>query len=170
MTVEINDLYNQKLEIDKTAFKTVECHERLKIARGYYAVFLHASSLFLDSEIKSNSLIKYDYPPNATDRTPAYGPHQKIYMSLQRSKIRNLVDLGFLLHKYHTLRKKADYDLHLNITDDDIRSAEAYYTECKERIDFYIANGDHHFTKAKKVINATVGRNGVKTSGLKILK
>ncbi|WP_296243332.1 hypothetical protein [Psychrobacter sp. UBA6766] len=72
---------------------------------------------------------------------------------------------------YHELRKKSDYDLHLDITPDDIKNAEDYFKFCKERIDFYIKNGDQHFTRAKKVINATVSRDGkVNTSGIKLLK
>lgn len=170
MAVTIEDLYKQKSEVDVMSFGCEEAHKRLKIIRGYYATFLYASSLFDNPHSNGHVLNKYDYPPNPTDRTPKYGSHQQIYMSLQRSRIKVLVNLGVDLQKYHELRKKAEYDIGLEITVDDIELAESSFKQLKERIDFYIKNGDQHFTRSKKVINATVGRNGVKTDGLKLLK
>lgn len=170
MAVTIEDLYKQKSEVDVMSFECGEAHKRLKIIRGYYATFLYASSLFDNPHSNGHVLNKHDYPPNPTERTPKYGSHQKIYMSLQRSKIKVLVDLGVDLEKYHDLRKKAEYDIGLEITVDDIDLAESSFKQLKERIDFYIKNGNQHFTRSKKVINVTVGRNGVKTEGLKILK
>lgn len=171
MTVTIDDLYKQKCEIDSKTFSCNAAHERLKIIRGYYASFLHASSLFKKNSVEGTELILYDYPPNPTERTPKYGSHQKIYMSLQRSRIRNLVDLGYILQKYHKLRKKAEYDIHLEITDDDVNDAESYFGECPARIKFYQQNGDQHFTTAKKIITANVTSDGVKViGGLKVLK
>lgn len=170
MAVTIENLYKQKSEVDRMSFECAEAHKRLRIIRGYYATFLYASSLFDNPHSNGHVLDKYEYPPKPTEKTRKYGSHQKIYMSLQRSRIRVLVDLGVDLEKYHDLRKKAEYDINLQITDDDLKIAETSFKEIKERIDFYIKNGDQHFTKSKKVINATVGRNGVKTSGLKVLK
>ena len=171
MTVTIDDLYKQKCEIDSKTFSCNAAHERLKIIRGYYASFLHASSLFKKNSVEGAELILYDYPPNPTERTPKYGSHQKIYMSLQRSRIRNLVDLGYILQKYHKLRKKAEYDIHLEITDDDVNDAESYFGECPARIKFYQQNGDQHFTTAKKTITANVTSDGVKViRGLQVLK
>jgi len=170
MAVTIEDLYKQKSEVDEMSFECAEAHKRLKIIRGYYATFLYASSLFNNPHSNGHVLDEYEYPPKPTEKTRKYGSHQKIYMSLQRSRIRVLVELGVALDKYHDLRKKAEYDINLQITDDDLKIAETSFKELKERIDFYIRNGDQHFTKSKKVINATVGRNGVKTSGLKVLK
>lgn len=167
----MDDLYKQKSEIDTITFSSNEAHERLKIIRGYYASFLHASSLFKENSVEGAELILYDYPPNPTERTPKYGSHQKIYMSLQRSRIRNLVDLGYILQKYHKLRKKAEYDIHLEITDDDVNDAESYFGECPARIKFYQQNGDQHFTTAKKIITANVTSDNVKViGGLKVLK
>lgn len=171
MSVTTDDLYKQKSEIDSMTFSSNEAHERLKIIRGYYASFLHASSLFTKSNVDGAGIILYDYPPNPTERTPRYGSHQKIYMSLQRSRVRNLVDLGDILQKYHKLRKKAEYDINLKITDDDISDAESYFDECPARIEFYQKNGNQHFTTAKKVINASMTSSGVKVNGgLKRLK
>ena len=171
MSVTMDDLYKQKSEIDTITFSSNEAHERLKIIRGYYASFLHASSLFKKNSVEGAELILYDYPPNPTERTPKYGSHQKIYMSLQRSRIRNLVDLGYILQKYHKLRKKAEYDIHLEITDDDVNDAESYFGECPVRIKFYQQNGDQHFTTAKKTITANVTSDGVKViRGLQVLK
>lgn len=171
MAVTIEDLYKQKSEVDEMSFECAEAHKRLKIIRGYYATFLYASSLFDKPHENGHVLNKYEYPPNPTDRTPRYGSHQQIYMSLQRSKIKVLVDLGIDLEKYHELRKKAEYDIGLQITDDDIKIAEDSFKLLKERIDFYIKNGNQHFTRSKKVINAMKDPNGnIKTSGLKILK
>lgn len=171
MAVTIEDLYKQKSEVDQMSFECAEAHKRLKIIRGYYATFLHASSLFDKPHENGHILTKYDCPPNADDKTRNYGSHQKIYMSLQRSKIKVLVDLGIDLEKYHELRKKAEYDIGLQITDDDIKIAEDSFKLLKERIDFYIKNGNQHFTRSIKVINATRDSNGkFKTSGLRILK
>lgn len=170
MAVTIEDLYKQKLKVDQMSFECVEAHKRLKIIRGYYATFLYASSLFDNPHSNGHMLDKYDYPPNPTEKTRKYGPHQQIYMSLQRSRIKVLSDLGVDLQKYHVIRKKAEYDIDLDITVEEIDFAESSFKQLKEYIDFYIKNGNHHFTKSKKVINATVGCNGVRTSGLKILK
>ena len=68
------------------------------------------------------------------------------------------------------LLEKKQNTIDLDITVEEIDFAESSFKQLKEYIDFYIKNGNHHFTKSKKVINATVGCNGVRTSGLKILK
>lgn len=179
MAITTDDLYKQRSEIDNMTFSCKESHERLKIIRGYYASFLYASSLFNTSDSTGTTLVLYDYLPhsnsnsnsNTTGRTAKYGSHQKIYMSLQRSRVRNLIELGFILQKYHKLRKRAEYDIYLEITDDDINEAEKYFEECRLRIDFYKKNGDKHFTTAKKVITADVTSNGIKViGGLKVLK
>ncbi|WP_010200469.1 hypothetical protein [Psychrobacter sp. PAMC 21119] len=160
MAVTIEDLYKQKSEVDVMSFECTEAHKRLKIIRGYYATFLYASSLFDNPHSNGHVLKKYDYPPNPTERTPKYGSHQKIYMSLQRSKIRVLVDLGVDLERYHELRKKAEYHIGLDITVEEIDFAESSFKQNKERIDFYIKNGDQHFTKSKKVIEVKVNSTG----------
>lgn len=170
MAVTIVDLYKQKSEVDDMSFECAEAHKRLRIIRGYYATFLYASSLFDKPHVNGRVLTKYDCPPKPTEKTRNYGSHQKIYMSLQRSRIRVLVELGVALDKYHELRKKAEYDISLQITDDDLKIAESSFKELKERIDFYIKNGDQHFTKSKKIVEVKVGRDGVKTSSLKLLK
>lgn len=171
MAVTIEDLYKQKSEVDEMSFECAEAHKRLKIIRGYYANFLYASLLFDKPHSNGHMLVKHDYPPNPTKKTRRYGSHQKIYMSLQRSRIRVLVDLGVDLERYHELRKKAEYDIDLEVTIDDMNIAETSFKQLKEYIDFYIKNGDHHFTKAKKVIEVKVnatGRNQI--SKLKVLK
>lgn len=168
MSVNVEDIYKQKAAIDCVDFAPLESYERLKITRGYYAAFLYARELLNTND----SLVWHSCPPNSKDpRKDRYGSHQKVSMSLIHSKIRILHEVGQTLSLYHELRKKSDYDLHLDITPDDVKNAEDYFKFCKERIDFYMKNGDQHFTKSKKVINATVSRDGkVKTSGLKVLK
>lgn len=173
MAVTIKDLYKQKAEVDDMSFGCAEAHKRLKIIRGYYATFLYASSLFDAAHLNGHVLIKYDCPPNPTAKTRNYGSHQKIAMSLQRSKIKLLVKLGIDLLNYHDLRKKAEYHIDLDITEDDGNAAEAYFKNFKEHIDFYIEHGDQHITKAKKVIDVTKTSDGIKFNshrGLKILK
>lgn len=167
MAVKVEDIYKQKFALDSISFEPIESYERLKITRGYYAAFLYARQLLnTDDSLEWHSC----HPDSKNPQKDRYGSHQKVYMSLIHSKIRVLSEIGQTLLLYHELRKKSDYNLHLNITPDDISNAEIYFNSCKERIEFYMKNGDQHFTKAKKVINATVGRNGVKTSGLKLLK
>ena len=171
MAVTIEDLYKQKSEVDEMSFECAEAHKRLKIIRGYYATFLYASSLFDKPHENGHVLTKYDCPPNANEKTRNYGSHQKIHMSLQRSRIRVLVDLGVGLGNYHDLRKKAEYDIDLHITDDDIKIAEDSFKLLKEYIDFYIKNGNQYFTRSKKVIEVKVSSTGKnRISKLKIHK
>lgn len=168
MAVSTEDLYKQKSEIDNFSFESKECHERLKISRGYYATFLLASKLIKNDK----NLILYDYPPKSN--TSKYGSHQKIAWSLIYSKIPELSDAGRQLISYHELRKKADYHIHLNITEEDIRNAETYYRKCRELINHYEKNGTQPLSKAKKVILADVDGSGNvdvrSTKGLKVLK
>lgn len=162
MSITINDLYEQKLEIDALNLQSVECHERLKITRGYYATFLYAREL-----LKSDNKIKAYHPPNRC------GSHQKIALKLSNSGIRVLSEVGEKLASYHFLRKKADYHIHLKITEDDIRNAEDYMKYCQERISFYKKYGNKPFTTAEKVIDVTKNSSGIKFNnhrGLKVLK
>ena len=156
MSISIEDLYKQKLEIDGFSFQSEECHERLKIARGYYATFLSAKAL-LESDDK---LVLLHCPPNKDPRIDKYGSHQKIAWSLIYSKVSGLAEVGQKLMAYHQLRKKADYDIHLNITEDDIRNAEDFIKFCQERIEHYNKHGNQHFTSATKVITATKTSEG----------
>lgn len=162
MAVTIGDLYKQKSEVDKMSSECTEAYERLKIIRGYYATFLYASSLFDTAHSNGHILVMYDYPPNPTEKTRKYGSHQKVSMSLQRSKIKILTNLGIDLVKYHDLRKKAEYDIGVDITDDDIKMAEGYFQTFKEHIDFYLKYGDQHLTRANKVIDATKTNGGIR--------
>lgn len=167
MAVTIVDLYKQKSEVDGMSFECAEAHKRLRIIRGYYATFLYARELLnTDDSLEWHSC----HPKSRNPKKDRYSSHQKVSMSLVHSKNRTLHEVGQTLLLYHDLRKKSDYDLHLDITPDDVTNAKNYFEFCKERIDFYIKNGDQHFTKSKKVINATVGHNGIKTNGLKVLK
>lgn len=170
MSVTIKDLYKQKSEIDHVNFNSKECHERLKIARGYYATFLSAKNL-LESD---DSLIIIDYPPKSINPDKdKYGSHQKIAWSLIYSEVKALAEVGQKLATYHQLRKKADYDIHLDLTDDDIRNAEDLIKFCQERIEHYNKHGKQHFTTSKKVINATKTGQGIRVMnhrGLKVLK
>lgn len=166
MSISIEDLYKQKLEIDSFSFQSPECHERLKIARGYYATYLSAKSL-LESDAK---LVLLQCPPNKDPKKDRYGSHQKIAWSLIYSKVSVLAEVGQKLMLYHELRKKADYDIHLNITVDDIRNAEDFIKFCQERIEYYRKHGNSHFTSAKKVINATKTNEGIKVNSSRGIK
>lgn len=140
MTVTIEDLYQLKDEIEKLSVNNTEVLERSKIIRGYYAVFLHASTLF---EIKNNEgekleLFEYVIVKNTTQKPRKYGPHEKIYMSLQRSGNKALAKLGCTLQQYHGIRKKAEYDIEKNITLDDIKKSQKYFEECQGLIDGYL--------------------------------
>lgn len=139
MPVTIKDIYTQKQEIEQNRFIPKEAHNRLLISRGYYASFLYACELFsvgaqYKLELYSKSL-----------EGKCYGSHQKIYESLIRSGVANLMYIGKSLKAYHRLRKYSDYKLNMHIRDYELMLAEQYYQDCKERIDFFIANGDVDF-------------------------
>ncbi|MFK3867621.1 hypothetical protein ACI2IV_03960 [Psychrobacter faecalis] len=139
MPVTIEDIYTQKYEIEKNKFSPKEAHNRLLISRGYYASFLYACELF-NGEAK----YKLTLYPKSLDHN-SYGSHEKIYESLIRSDVKNLKYVGKILKKYHKLRKNSDYKMYLHIKDYDAISAEQHFQDCKERIDFFIANGDEEF-------------------------
>lgn len=134
MPVSIQDIYLQKQEVEQLNFVPKEAYNRLLISRGYYASFLFASELF---------------KPNASSKlillNGNYGSHQIIYESLICSSIPNLKYVGKILKKYHTLRKESDYKLYMYINDFKVMQAEQHFKECRERIDFFIANGDVDF-------------------------
>ncbi len=133
MPVKIEDIYLQKAEIEKNSFLPQEAHSRLLISRGYYASFLYACELFKGV----HNLTVCD--------NKEYGSHQKIYESLINSNVSNLKYIGKTLKKYHKLRKDSDYKLHMHIRGYELMLAEQHFKECKERIDFFIENGDKEF-------------------------
>lgn len=139
MPVKIEDIYKQKYEIENNKFIPNEAHNRLLISRGYYASFLYACELF-----SRNASYKLDLYEKCLDNK-YYGSHEKIYESLIRSKVPNLKYIGKTLKKYHRLRKNSDYKLHLHIQGNDALIAEQHFQECKERIAFFIENGDMDF-------------------------
>ena len=139
MPVTIKDIYTQKYEIEQNQFVPKEAHNRLLISRGYYASFLYACELFnAGAQYKLNLYSK-------SLEGKGYGSHQKIYESLMRSGIANLMYIGKSLKGYHQLRKNSDYKLDKHIRDYELMLAEKHYKDCKERIDFFIANGDIEF-------------------------
>lgn len=140
MPVTIEDIYTQKHEIEQNKFSPKEAHNRLLISRGYYASFLYACELF-NSDAKYNLTLYSESLDNK-----GYGSHEKIYESLIRSEVTNLKYVGKILKKYHKLRKISDYKMHLHIKDYDAISAEQHFQDCKERIDFFIANGNVDFS------------------------
>lgn len=139
MPVTIEDIYVQKNEIEQSKFVPKEAHNRLLISRGYYASFLYACELF-----KSNAKYKLTLYSKSLEGKD-YGSHQKIYESLIRSGITNLMYIGKSLKTYHKLRKDSDYKLHLYIKEYDVLLAEQHFQDCKERIEFFIKNGDGDF-------------------------
>lgn len=139
MPITIEDIYTQKNEIEQSKFVPKEAYNRLLISRGYYASFLYACELF-----KSNAEYKLTlYSKSLEGRD--YGSHQKIYESLIRSGIANLMYIGKSLKTYHKLRKDSDYKLHLYIKEYDALLAEQHFQDCKERIEFFMKNGNVEF-------------------------
>lgn len=168
MSVTTQDVIQQKIELDRFSFEPPEAYERLKIARGYYAMYHLASDLFNSSN--KHLVTRYDYPPsNSKHPNKRYTSHKAVYMSLLRSNNENLIEVGKKLMRYHDLRCKADYDLHLHITEDDISGAEDCLKECTERIDYHNKNGNIPFSRASKVILVNMGKGGVKKSHLKVI-
>lgn len=139
MPVIIGDIYLQKHEIEKNNFTPKEAHNRILISRGYYASFLYARELF-----KGNAKYKLTLYSKSLDGKD-YGSHEKIYESLMRSGITNLMYIGKSLQTYHKLRKDSDYKLHMHIRGYELMLAEQHFQDCKERIDFFIANGSVDF-------------------------
>ncbi len=139
MPVTIEDIYTQKYEIEQNKFTPKEAHNRLLISRGYYASFLYACELF-----NGNAKYKLTLYSESLDNK-GYGSHEKIYESLIRSEVTNLKYVGKILKKYHKLRKISDYKMLLHIKDYDAISAEQHFQDCKERIEFFIKNGNVDF-------------------------
>lgn len=137
MPVTIEDVYTQKYEIEQNKFTPKEAHNRLLISRGYYASFLYARELF-------KGKYKLTLYSKALDNKD-YGSHEKIYESLIRSEVASLKYVGKILKKYHQLRKTSDYKMHLHIKDYDVLSAEQHFQDCKERIEFFMKNGNVDF-------------------------
>lgn len=153
MSISIEDAYKQRSELDNLSFEPIEALERLKISRGYYATFLSARAIIEKHKIpmvvrKSNG--------------DKYGSHEKIYESLVLYTISpNLVEVGLQLRNYHKLRKKADYDIHKNITEYDVDLARSYFEACRKRIEFFEKNPTLPYTKASKVVEATHTGSGI---------
>lgn len=139
MPVTIEDIYTQKYEIEQNKFTPKEAYNRLLISRGYYASFLYARELF-----NGGPKYKLTLYSECLDNK-GYGSHEKIYESLIRSEATNLKYVGKILKKYHKLRKISDYKMYLHIKDYDAISAEQHFQDCKERIDFFIKNGNVDF-------------------------
>lgn len=134
MPVSIDNIYEQKAQIEANKFHPKEAYNRLVISRGYYASFSHVCEL-INNKKNGINLIKKDV--FGSD----YGTHQCYYESLIACNYEELVEVGNKLKKYHSLRKKADYKLKLSVTDFDVKVANQHLKECKELIDFFIANG-----------------------------
>lgn len=161
MSIIIEDLFSQKIAIEGFSIDPKESFERLKISRGYYANFSFATAIVKDAQ--------YNIPFIETDENGKYyGSHEKIFESLIATKNRDLIQLAYKLKDYHLLRKKSDYDLHLDITADDIKNAETYFNECGDRMRFFVKDPTATYTKAKKAIEVDMTSSRVKVSGLKV--
>lgn len=182
MPINIEAMYKLKESLEGLNFEPAEAYSRLLIARGYYATYHLASSLFeLDC---SKKLTQHTVAPFKKGSTPRkYSSHQSVYMSLQRSSIDSLIEVGKKMQRYHDLRCKADYDINLRITPTDIDEAESSLIECQNKIKSYIENDTGDSAKGKKLIYATGSKelnksNAPKKSladikistGLKVLK
>ena len=165
MTISNNDVYKQKIEIEKLLFEPIEAVKRLVISRGYYATFLYARLIVKNEEFNIPLITKDPKGYNL-------GSHASIYESMIAQKdFINLSDIGLKLKNYHGLRKISDYELSYSLTKYDETLAEKYFSECKEQMDFFLKNPDLPFTKKKRVIEATKSLSGeIQTSTLRILK
>lgn len=131
MPVSIDDMYEQKLQIEANKFQPKEAYNRLVISRGYYASFSHACELIKNNNIP---LIK----KNASNE--GYGTHQCYHESLIACSYEELVEVGNKLKSYHTLRKKADYKLKQHVTDFDVKVANQHLNECRDLMDSFVNN------------------------------
>ncbi|WP_201604848.1 MULTISPECIES: hypothetical protein [Pseudomonadota] len=153
MPINIEDMYKLKEKLEGLNFEPVEAHSRLLIARGYYATYHLASSLFgLDCAKKLTQYTEQPFKKGSVPR--AYSSHQSVYMSLQRSNIVSLIEAGKQMQRYHDLRCKADYDISLRITPTDIDEAESSLIECQRKINSYIEKDTENSAKGKKLIYA----------------
>lgn len=128
MASSINDIYQQKEQIELNEFQPKEAYNRLVISRGYYASFSHTCNFVHDNK-KKITLLKKD------KNGKFYGSHGCYYESLILCNNTSLIELGQKLKKYHILRKKSDYKLKLNVTDLDVIYANEYLHDCKNIID-----------------------------------
>lgn len=168
MPVNIEDMYKLKEALKGLNFEPVEAQSRLLIARGYYATYHLASSLF---ELEcAKKLTQYTELPSKKGSVPrAYSSHQSVYMSLQRSNISSLIEVGKKMQRYHDLRCKADYDINLRITPTDIDEAESNFIECQKNINSYIENNPENSIKGKKLIYAAGSKESEKSNAPKTL-
>lgn len=133
MPVSIDDMYEQKLQIEANRFQPKEAYNRLVISRGYYASFSYACEL-VENKKNNIRLIKKD----ASDNN--YGTHQCYFESLIACDYEELVEVGNKLISYHKLRKKSDYQLKKHVTDLDVKVANQYLEECKVLMDSFMKN------------------------------
>ena len=82
-------------------------------------------------------LFEYAVIKNKTQKPRKYGLMKDTYEP-QRSKNKTLVKLGYTLQQYHDIRKKAEYYIGKNITQDDIKKSQKYFEECQSLIDGYL--------------------------------
>lgn len=163
MPINIEDMYKLKETLEGLNFEPVEANSRLLIARGYYATYHLASSLFgLDSAKKLTQYTEQPFKKGSVPRV--YSSHQSVYMSLQRSNVSSLIEVGKKMQRYHDLRCKADYDISLRITPTDIDQAESNLIECRKEINSYIENDAENSVKGKKLIYATSSKETEKSS------
>ncbi|OLF37195.1 hypothetical protein BTW00_03600 [Psychrobacter sp. C 20.9] len=130
MPVSIDDIYEQKTQIEANSFKPKEAYNRLLISRGYYASFSYACEIVNNKKHGINLIKK--------DKYRSYGSHECYYESLMQCNDDRLTEVGTKLKKYHSLRKKADYKLKKHVTDADLDLANQYLEECKELMDVFV--------------------------------
>lgn len=147
MSVSIEDMYEQKRQIEANKFLPKEAYNRLVISRGYYASFSHACEL-----IKNNNILLIKKDPFGAP----YGPHERYYQSLIACNHKELIEVGNKLKNYHTLRKKADYRLNQHVTDLDVKIGNQYLEECKQLMDAFV--------QSKSNSNFTINTNSITTA------
>lgn len=136
MSLITEDLYSLKKSLKSFNAAPRELVERLVISRGYYATYHYSKKVISDTDI-----VLYEYKPNKKGGSPQrYSSHQAVSQSLIRSKKEGLMQLGRDLKRYHDLRCKADYDIHLNITETDKELAEDLHNSIKQQLESYVNN------------------------------
>ena len=131
MSVSIENVYEQRTQIELNKFQPKEAYNRLIISRGYYASFSHACELVNNKKSDVFLLSKDNF-------NNSYGSHERYYESLIQCSNDSLVEVGNKLKSYHYLRKKADYKLKKHVTDLDVKVANQYLEECKKLMNIFI--------------------------------
>ena len=131
MPVSVDDIYEQRNQIEYNKFQPKEAYNRLLISRGYYASFSYACEIINNKKNGILLVLKNDFDK-------PYSSHERYYESLIQCNYQVLVEVGNKLKSYHKLRKDADYKLKKHVTDLNLKTANQYLEECRELMDSFV--------------------------------